>query len=177
MNLLLHTCCAPCATHCVSTLRERDHAVTLFFSNANIAPAEEYARRLDAVRTLAERWDVPLIVDETRHDDWLADVAAGFETAPERGERCARCFRYSLSRTHRAMTAQGFDAFATSLTVSPHKPTPLIFGIGQAIGGAQFLAMDFKKGDGFRHSVRLASELGLYRQRYCGCAFSARGTQ
>lgn len=171
MNVLLHTCCAPCASQCVSVLRELGHAVTLFFSNANIAPEAEYQRRLDAVRTLASRMDVPLVVDATQHDDWLARVAAGFESEPEKGARCGRCFRYSLSRTHRAMEEQGFDAFTTSLTISPHKPSPLIFGIGLSLAPSRFLAIDFKKNGGFRQSVRLAAEMGLYRQTYCGCEF------
>ena len=171
MNVLLHTCCAPCASHCVTVLKDLGHAVTLFFSNANIAPQEEYQRRLDAVRALAERWALSLIVDPTRHDDWLTSVATGFETAPERGPRCGRCFRYSLSRTHHAMTEHGFNAFTTTLTISPHKPTPLIFEIGQAIDATRFLAIDFKKNNGFLQSVRLAQEMGLYRQNYCGCEF------
>jgi predicted adenine nucleotide alpha hydrolase (AANH) superfamily ATPase len=157
----------------VSVLRGLGHAVTLFFSNANIAPEEEYRRRLDAARTLAGRMDVPLVIDDAaRHGDWLANVAAGFESEPERGLRCGRCFRYSLSRTQRAMEERGFDAFTTSLTVSPHKPSPLIFEIGVSLDRARFLALDFKKGDGFRNSVRLAAEMGLYRQAYCGCEFS-----
>jgi len=172
MNVLLHICCAPCATHCVSALNARGHAVTLFFSNANIAPAAEYERRLDAVRTLAGRWALPLVVEETCHADWLADVAAGFEAEPERGLRCARCFRYSLARASRARVEQGLDVFTTSLTVSPHKPSPLLFEIGRSVGGERFLAMDFKAGDGFKDSVRLAAEMGLYRQGYCGCEFS-----
>jgi predicted adenine nucleotide alpha hydrolase (AANH) superfamily ATPase len=146
--------------------------VTLFFSNGNISPTEEYQKRLDAVRMLAERLAVPLVVDATDHADWLADVATGFEAEPEKGKRCARCFRHSLLRTHQEMERQGFDAFTTSLTVSPHKPTPLIFEVGQAIDNARFLVVDFKKNDGFKHSVQLATEIGLYRQSYCGCEFS-----
>jgi len=152
-------------------LRERGHAVTLFFSNANIAPEAEYQRRLDAVHTLADRLALPLIVDATSHDDWLTHVAAGFEAEPERGARCGRCFRYSLSRTHRAMEAQGLDTFTTSLTISPHKPSPLIFEIGRSLDPSHFLAIDFKKNDGFLRSIQLATEMGLYRQTYCGCEF------
>jgi len=173
MNVLLHTCCAPCATQCVTVLRELGHVVTLFFSNANIAPQAEYLRRLDAVQTLASRWTLPLVIDETSHNDWLAHVAAGFEAEPERGARCGRCFRYSLSRAHRFVEEQGFDAFTTSLTISPHKPSSLIFEIARSLGGSCFWELDFKRNDGFRQSVRLAAEMNLYRQTYCGCEFSA----
>jgi len=153
-------------------LRELGHTVTLFFSNANIAPEAEYQRRLESVHTLAERLTLALLTDVTSHADWLSHVAVGFETEPERGRRCERCFRYSLSRAHRAMEEHGFDAFTTSLTISPHKPSSLIFEIGRTLDDSRFLAIDFKKHDGFRRSVQLAAEMRLYRQSYCGCEFS-----
>jgi predicted adenine nucleotide alpha hydrolase (AANH) superfamily ATPase len=174
MKLLLHTCCAPCASHCVLALRQLGHAVTLFFSNANISPHEEYLKRLDSVRLLAQRLAVPLLVDETDHADWLRQAACGFEQEPEKGLRCERCFRYSLTRTHTAMLRNGFEGFATTLTVSPHKHTPTLFAVGRSLDPVRFLAIDFKKGDGFKHSLQLAAELGLYRQGYCGCEFSLR---
>jgi predicted adenine nucleotide alpha hydrolase (AANH) superfamily ATPase len=173
MNVLLHTCCAPCASACVPVLRDLGHDVTLFFSNANIAPADEYVRRLDSVRRLADHFEVPLCVDPTRHDDWLREAALGFEREPEKGPRCTRCFRYSLCRTREAMLRDGFDAFTTTLTVSPHKHTPTLFAVGQSLDPARFLALDFKKRDGFTRSLQLTAELGLYRQSYCGCEFSA----
>lgn len=172
MNVLLHTCCAPCASHCVHVLRAAGHAVTLFFSNANLSPESEYRRRLDAVHTLSARFDVPVIVDVTSHDDWLQEVAAGFEAEPEKGARCTRCFGYSLNRTYQAMQARGFDGFTTSLTISPHKSSSRIFEVGRHLAEKHFLAIDFKKNNGFQHSMRLAVELGLYRQRTCGCEFS-----
>jgi predicted adenine nucleotide alpha hydrolase (AANH) superfamily ATPase len=174
MNVLLHTCCAPCASACVPALRELGHDVTLFFSNANIAPADEYERRLDSVRLLAERLAVPLCVDPARHDEWLREAAAGLEGEPERGARCARCFRYSLCRTRDAALQGGFAGFTTSLTVSPHKRSGSIFDIGRSLDPARFLAVDFKKRDGFKRSLALSAELGLYRQTYCGCEFSLR---
>ncbi len=174
MTVLLHTCCAPCASHCVLALQALGHDVTLFYSNANIAPQEEFLRRLDAVRLLAERVRVPLLIDEPDHDAWLNDAARGFEREPERGVRCARCFRYSLSRTHAAMAARELDVFTTTLSVSPHKHAPTLFQTGRELDAARFLAIDFKKQDGFKHSIRLAEAFGLYRQRYCGCEFSFR---
>ena len=41
-KVLLHICCGPCASACVERLRGEGHDVTLFFSNANIAPRKEY---------------------------------------------------------------------------------------------------------------------------------------
>lgn len=174
MRVLLHCCCGPCASHCIYALREAGHEVALYYSNANIAPEAEFEKRLDSLRKLADAAGAPLIVDPPDHGRWLEEVAKGFELEPEKGARCPRCFRYSLARTAAAREAGGFDAFTTSLTVSPHKPTPVVFGAARETDAAHFLAMDFKKRDGFLDSVRRAKALGLYRQSYCGCEFSLR---
>jgi epoxyqueuosine reductase len=174
VKVLLHTCCAPCASHCVLTLLDEGHEVTLFYSNSNIAPQEEWQKRLEAVQTLARHYDLPLLVDPPEHDEWLMHVASGLEEEPERGKRCEGCFRYSLVRTHTAMLKSGHDAFTTSLTVSPHKVSATIFEVGKALSTTQFLALDFKKNNGFKHSLELTEKLGLYRQSYCGCEFSLK---
>ena len=158
----------------------------MFFSNSNIDTREEYERRLEAARKLAAAEGVTLVADAYDHADWLREVAAGYESEPERGRRCARCYRYNLARTAAYAAANGFEAFTTSLTVSPHKPSEKIFAawgeppssaVGSAREGARppvFLREDFKKKDGFKLSVKRAAELGLYRQAYCGCEFSKR---
>ncbi|MFZ4395163.1 MAG: epoxyqueuosine reductase QueH [Kiritimatiellia bacterium] len=173
MRVLLHTCCGPCASHAVEELRRMGYAVTLCFSNANLAPADEYRRRLEAAQQLAAHVQAPLLVDPPDHAAWLAAMQ-GTEEAAEGGARCARCFRYSLARVQAMAAAQGFEAFATSLTISPHKHSAVIFAIGRELDPVRFLAVDFKKRDGFRRSTQLARECGLYRQDYCGCEYSLR---
>ena len=179
MKILLHTCCGPCASACVPRLAEAGHDVTMFYSNSNIDTEDEFGRRLESAGRLAAADGVPLVADAYDHAAWLREVAAGYEGEPERGARCARCFRFSLARAARYAKEHGYDGFATSLTVSPHKVSPVIFEQGDAAasdagGGAMFLHEDFKKREGFRLSVRRAAELGLYRQSYCGCEFSRR---
>ncbi|MFO7937831.1 MAG: epoxyqueuosine reductase QueH [Kiritimatiellia bacterium] len=174
MKVLLHTCCAPCATHCIDVLQNSGYEFALFFSNANIFPAEEYNKRLQELIRLAGICGAALIVDETDHNDWLIDVAAGFEAEPEKGERCQRCFRYSLERTYAHMKAEGFDAFTTTLSVSPHKVSQVISAVGRDVSEQTYLDINFKKKDGFKHSLKLSKEYGLYRQNYCGCEFSMR---
>lgn len=174
MNVLLHTCCGPCASACVPRLRDDGHAVTLFFSNSNIDTAAEFDRRRAAAETLAAAEGVPLVADAYDHAAWRREVAAGLEDAPERGARCAKCFRFSLARAAAYAAAHGFDAVTTSLTVSPHKVSSAVFAQGDAVA-ANFLHCDFKKKEGFKLSVRRAAELGLYRQSYCGCEFSRKG--
>ena len=169
-------------------LREQGHDVALFFSNSNIDAEAEFEKRLDNARKLAEADGVELAADAYDHADWLEQVAKGFEDEPEKGARCARCFRYNLARTAAYAAAHGYDAFTTSLTVSPHKVSQMVFEAGadaawsasaKECGGSasaalEFLPEDFKKKDGFLRSLRRAAELGLYRQSYCGCEFSRR---
>lgn len=170
-KLLLHICCAPCACGCLDKLQERE--VTLYFSNSNLSSAEEFEKRLENVRIFAERFDFPLIVDPYDHAAWLNAVSAvpDFAQAPERGVRCAACFKYNLERTAAKAEEAGMN-FATTLTVSPHKSSKLIFSIGSRF--SHFEAIDFKKNDGFLKSMRLSKELNLYRQNFCGCEFSLR---
>lgn len=115
-------------------------------------------------------FSLPLEADPYDHDSYLAFVA-GLEDAPEHGARCVRCFEFSLSRT--ALRAQqcGY-AFATTLTVSPHKSSRTIFEVGSK--WEHFEALDFKKCDGYRKGTLLAKAHGFYRQNYCGCEFSLR---
>lgn len=174
-KILLHTCCGPCASACIERLREEGFDVTLFFSNANIAPQEEYARRRDTARHLAELTGAGFVEDEeASHNEWLETVAKGFEGEPEGGTRCRRCFEFNLARAAAYAKGHGFGKFTTSLTVSPHKRSATVFEAGREAGGEAFAEMDFKKRDGFRRSVALAAEYGLYRQSYCGCEYSMR---
>ena len=188
MKVLLHVCCGPCASACVPALRELGHEVSLFYSNSNIDTREEFEKRLENARKLAEADGAELAADDYDHADWLEKVAKGFEGEPEKGARCARCFRYNLARAAAWAAEHGYDAFTTSLTVSPHKVSPEVFAAGEdaawtlsakECGGSaaavpKFLPVDFKKKDGFLRSLRRAAELGLYRQSYCGCEFSRR---
>ena len=171
MKVLLHTCCGPCASACVPRLREEGHDVTMFYSNSNIDTPEEFEKRFAAAKRLAEADGVELVEDGYNHEAWLREVAAGLENEPEKGARCEKCFRFNLARTARYAAEHGFDAFATSLTVSPHKISARIF---EASDDGRFLKADFKKREGFKKSLKRSAELGLYRQPYCGCEFSRK---
>ncbi len=143
----------------------------MLFANSNIDTAEEFDKRLGEARRLAAAEGVEIDAVPYDHDEWLREVAAGFETEPEKGERCRRCFRYNLAKAAEYAKAHGFDAFATSLTLSPHKVSEMVFS---ASDDPMFLKENFKKGDGFKRSLERSAQLGLYRQSYCGCEFSRR---
>ena len=171
-TLLLHICCAPCACGCIDRLRSEGVEFAFYYSNSNLNSIEEYEKRLESARKLAAVENIPLYIDEYNHASWL-ERTVNFADEPERGKRCGICFDWSLSRTALAAAELGFDEFATSLTVSPHKSSKLIFEIGSKY--ERFSPWDFKKQDGFLKGNRKAKELELYRQSYCGCEFSLRG--
>ena len=173
-KLLLHTCCAPCASGCIERLVAEEREVTLYFSNSNINAAEEFEKRLETVCKFAKAFQLEVLVDDYDHAAWLAHVSqvADYAHQPERGLRCAACFGYSLGRAAKKAEELGMN-FTTTLTVSPHKNSSLIFRIAEPY--AHFEAYNFKKRDGFKRSLVLSRELELYRKNYCGCEFSFRG--
>ena len=175
-RLLLHSCCGPCSSAVLETVTPH-FDTDVFFYNPNILPAAEFEKRLWWQRYLLERAPfaagVELIVPD-RDEAAFRAAAAGLEDAPEGGARCAKCFELRLRRTAEAAKAGGYDYFATTLTVSPHKNAPLINEIGEALSaelGIAWLPSDFKKKDGYRRSIELSREYGLYRQAWCGCGW------
>ncbi|MDR0933023.1 MAG: epoxyqueuosine reductase QueH [Victivallales bacterium] len=166
--LLLHVCCAPCAAGCVERLLAAGREVRLYYSNSNINTVEEFERRLASVERLAGIFALKLEIDPYDHKAW-AKAVAGYEPEPERGKRCTLCFARSLGQT--ARRAKELNAnFATTLTVSPHKSSPVIFEVGRVYDN--FEAWDFKKQDGFKHGRELAKQHGFYLQNFCGCEYS-----
>jgi len=170
-TLVLHTCCAVCAAACAERLRAEGLEPVLFFSNSNIAPKEEYDLRLDAARQLAAARDLELVEDGYDHEAWLNTIK-GYEAEPEKGKRCELCFDFSFTRTAAYVREHGHQGFTSTLTVSPHKVSRMVFAAGKKY--PEFRDYDFKKQDGFRRSQILSRELGLYHQHYCGCEFSLK---
>jgi epoxyqueuosine reductase len=175
-KLLVHTCCGPCATWSMQVVSEDGFAPAMFYSNSNIQPHEEYLKRLTSAKTVARHNGVLLVEDEYQPDLWGAKIS-GFEDEPEGGRRCARCFEFSLSRTASHARENDFECFTTTLTVSRHKNSALIFEIGEAVAseyGIEFLKTDFKKNAGYEKSIEISKKMGLFRQSYCGCKYSLR---
>jgi len=172
-NLLLHVCCAPCSAGSLRRLCDL-FRVTMYFTNSNIHPEEEYSRRLDAARTLARHLEVALVEAPYDPGAWAAAVK-GVESAPEGGVRCAACIGMRLRETASYASDHRFPVFATTLTISPRKDPVMVNQAGEDAGkasGVRFLRCDLKKNEGFLESVRVSREFHLYRQHYCGCRFS-----
>lgn len=178
-RLLLHACCAPCSSYVLEYLTEY-FDITLFFYNPNITDASEYAKRADELARLISVMPMKnrteLIVCE-HNPARFYDISAGLETLPEGGVRCFGCYRERLEATARYMNdySERFDAFATTLTVSPHKNADKLNEIGLELAeryGVHYLVSDFKKRDGYKRSIELSRVYGLYRQDFCGCEYS-----
>ncbi|MBA7479840.1 Epoxyqueuosine reductase QueH [subsurface metagenome] len=173
MKVVLHICCGVCAAGVVKTLASEGHQLLGLFYNPNIHPLEEYNRRLEVAHKVAKEMDFPLEVAPYIPEEWFKE-AGSLENEPEGGKRCQVCFRLRLKRAYLYMEGCGWDAFTTTLTISPHKSAEVINQVGCEIGGDRFLVRDFKKKDGFRRAMELAKKWALYRQNYCGCIYSMR---
>lgn len=180
-TLLLHSCCGPCSTAVLERLVP-EYSITVFFYNPNITDEEEYRRRkeaqLEVIRRFNENPDLPCHVDFTEgpYDrQRFFEAAAGFSNEPEGGIRCANCYFMRLDKTAGTAKMLGFDLFATTLTVSPHKDSDLVGNLGRRLAviyGVGFLDRNFKKNNGYRRSCELSKAFGLYRQNFCGCVYS-----
>ena len=178
-KLLLHSCCAPCSSSVLEYLSDY-FDITLFYYNPNITPAEEYDKRVAELRRLVSQahYPNPVSILEGRYDssEFFA-IARGLEDLPEGGERCAKCYRLRLEESAKTAAEGGFEYFTTTLSVSPYKNAQKLNLIGAELAekyGVKYLLSDFKKKDGYRRSIELSKQYGLYRQNYCGCIYSAR---
>jgi predicted adenine nucleotide alpha hydrolase (AANH) superfamily ATPase/VanZ family protein len=174
-KILLHVCCAPCAT-AVREILDAGYRPVFYFYNPNIHPEKEYRKRLAEVKKLALRFGVGLRVGKYDHRSWQKDIA-GYEADLEGGDRCKLCFSHNLKETAAMAKKSGFKFFATTLTISPYKNSVLINNIGDRIGrwqGIKFLSDDFKENNGWQRSLVLSKQFGFYRQKYCGCEYSIR---
>lgn len=167
-KILLHTCCAPCAIYTVNRLREEEFEVAGFWYNPNIHPFTEHRNRLEAMRIAAQALNLPLIVSPGYDMVHYFRAVVGHE-----GDRCGDCFRLRLSKSAAVARERGFDAFTTTLLISPYQKHELLRQIGEEVAREQeveFYYEDFRPG--FRESHRISRELKLYHQKYCGCVYS-----
>ena len=173
-KILLHSCCAICSGYPISLLKEMGLLPVVYFCNPNLDTIEEFERRLKAQRAVCNFHEVELIVESYKHREYL-DAVEGLEKEPERGVRCDKCIELRLLKTAQKARELEMNIFTTSLPISPHKNFAKISFCGEEIAkkyDIKYLAIDFKKKDGFFKTNKLSKELNLYRQNYCGCEFA-----
>ena len=176
-RLLLHVCCAPCSSYVMEYLSQY-FDITACFYNPNISPKSEYDYRAQELVRLTDAMPLPYPVSckimEYDPSSFLA-IAKGLEYEPEGGARCTACYRLRLTETAKIAAAEGYDYFTTTLSISPLKDAVRLNTIGGELAqeyGVPYLFSDFKKREGYKRSIQLSAEYDLYRQDYCGCAYS-----
>lgn len=178
-RLLLHSCCAPCSSYVLEYLSNY-FDITVFYYNPNIFQESEYTKRILEQQMLIGEMKVkyPISFVAGNYDrEKFYELAKGLEHLKEGGERCFKCYALRLEETARMAKEAEFDYFTTTLTISPMKNAEKLNTIGVKIGekyGVKYLQSDFKKKNGYKRSIELSNEFGLYRQDYCGCEFSVR---
>ena len=179
-SLLLHSCCAPCSSAVLEKLQEI-FEITVFFYNPNISEAEEYRKRVEEQKRLIFEFNqknpvcpIQIVEGNYKPQEFYA-IAKGLENCPEGGERCFKCYGLRLEKTAQLAKEGGYDYFTTTLTISPLKNAAKLNEIGEQMAEkyeTSFLPSDFKKKEGYKRSIELSKEYDLYRQNFCGCAFS-----
>jgi predicted adenine nucleotide alpha hydrolase (AANH) superfamily ATPase len=180
-NLLLHSCCAPCSSACITRLKDYFN-ITIIYYNPNIEPYEEYEKRKQEQIRLIKLIDSKNkidIIDCDYDNDIYHKITKGHEMDKEKGPRCYICYKQRLEYTAKKAKELNFDYFATTLSVSPYKISRWINEIGLDLMNEyniKFLPADFKKKNGYKLSIELSNKYNLYRQNYCGCIYSKRDT-
>lgn len=176
-TLLLHSCCAPCSSYVLEYL-SKYFAITVFYYNPNIAPKEEFEKRVEEQKRLIQSMPLKNPVDYIvgNYDpERFYKMAKGLEEVSEGGERCFLCYELRLRETAEVAKQGNFDYFTTTLSISPLKKADKLNEIGYKLEQeyqVRYLYSDFKKKDGYKRSIQLSQEYHLYRQNYCGCIYS-----
>lgn len=176
-KLLLHVCCAPCASYVLEYLNDY-FEITVFFYNPNITDIGEHNKRkaelLRLIDTMPKTNKIDFITTAWQPTDFTS-IAKGKENEPEGGARCFDCYNMRLLKTAKLAKEMEFDYFTTTLSISPHKNAQVLNEIGEKLQntyGVSYLFSDFKKRNGYKRSCELSEIYGLYRQDYCGCVYS-----
>ena len=171
-KILIHACCGICSGYPIGLLKEMGYEPVVYFYNPNLNTKDEYEKRLNAQKIVCMYHWVELITEKYNHSDFL-DYVKGLEKEPERGKRCDKCIELRIKKTAEKARMLGINKITTSLVISPHKNFEKISNIGKLSAiDIEYVAIDFKKKDGFLKTNKLSKELGLYRQNYCGCEFA-----
>lgn len=176
-KLLLHACCAPCSSYVLEYLSNY-FEITLYYYNPNIHPETEYTRRINELKKFITEYKTKNkinLVEENYNPKEYFNVVKGLEDLGERSKRCYKCYEFRMEKAIKYAKENNFDYFTTTLSISPYKDAVWINEIGSMLEekyNLKYLYADFKKKNGYKRSLELSKEYGLYRQDYCGCIYS-----
>ena len=180
-RVLLHTCCAPCSSAIIEIMLQQGIIPTVFYSNSNIFPHEEYLHRKDECARYAQSLGLEIVDDDYAHEDWRRGAARGLENEPERGARCLACFKYRLLRAARYASEHGYTVLTTTLASSRWKDLAQVDEAGRwacsQVENVTWWGQNWRKGGLQDRRNQLIKELDFYNQLYCGCEYSLRETE
>ncbi|MEE0775586.1 MAG: epoxyqueuosine reductase QueH [Bacillota bacterium] len=168
-KILYHACCGVCSLYPIKVMKEEGKDFALYYANPNIHPYKEWKERKKTFVTVAENYRVKYFIEKEYPLEDFLKAQLSYEN------RCEYCYRSRLTRAADKALAEGYDAFSTTLTISPYQNLELIQAVGEAVAtekGIPFYFRDFR--EGFPWAQEIAGAQGLYRQKYCGCIFSER---
>ena len=177
-TLLLHACCAPCSSAVLERI-SKYFDITILYYNPNITDEKEYQKRLQEIEKFVNELNIDniKILPGRYNPQEFFDIAKGLEEEKERGKRCYYCYQLRLEETAKVAEKLHFDYFTTTLSISPYKNSKWLNEIGEKLNNKYeptYLYADFKKKNGYKRSIELSKQFGLYRQDYCGCIYSKK---
>ena len=176
-KVLLHSCCAPCAGDLMQRMLASNIDLTIFFYNPNIHPKKEYLIRKEENISFAKKLNIPFIDADYDVVNWFAR-AKGLENAPERGERCTKCFDMRFERTALYASENNFNIITSSLGISRWKDMDQINDCGLRVAkkyeGVNYWTYNWRKAGGASRMYEIAKKEEFYKQEYCGCIYSLR---
>ena len=178
-KLLLHSCCGPCSTS-VLELLNKYFEVDVYYYNPNIYPEEEYILRKENQEKVINKLEGINFIEGEYEPLVYEEKIFGLENEKEGGLRCKECISLRMEKASIYAKENNYDFFTTTLSVSPHKNSPMINEIGYSLEekyNIPYLYSDFKKKDGYKRSIELSKEFNIYRQDYCGCKYSKNLTK
>ena len=163
-TILLHTCCGPCGFSATKFLNDK-FDIKYYWYNPNIQPLTEYEKRLSTSKKIFS-----LIIDEYDNKQWLSAIKDVYH---QKDKRCVECYRLRLMKTAQKSKEVKTNFFSTTLLISPYQQHDILKKIGEDIArqvGVNFYYYDVRPD--FYKNLKEFKKLGLYTQKYCGCAFS-----
>lgn len=179
-KLLMHVCCAPCSCYPLTYLINY-FDVTLYFSNSNIHPQEEWELRKNEIIKFIDAFNrdyncnVKLLIIPYNHEEYMKDLLP-YKDEPERGKRCLLCYKKRMLESFNFAEKNNYDYCCTVMTISRQKDSQVLNQIGNEIEkefkNCKYFYSDFKKNDGILKGKAIRDKYNLYQQVFCGCEFS-----
>jgi predicted adenine nucleotide alpha hydrolase (AANH) superfamily ATPase len=174
-TLLLHSCCGPCSSYVLNMLKDY-FKITIFYYNPNIYPHDEFIKRYNVQQEIIKKMnlDIDIVMIDEDYSVYL-DAVKEYSHLKEGSMRCYKCYEFRLKLLSKYASVNNFDYYSTVMSVSPYKSSKWINELGLLYQDKSiFLYSNFKKENGYKESIRLSKEYGLYRQDWCGCEFSLK---